>query len=73
MVIALPFGEESDVLATNDPDAEEEDQDTPIYEKHDPKLYGVKASKKDKLISIAFMKKYIHVAKGIKASFQHFI
>jgi len=62
----LPFGEASDVLATNDPDAEEEDEDTPIYEKHDPTLYGPQKSKKDKFISIAFMKKYIHVAKGIK-------
>ncbi|EDO34425.1 predicted protein [Nematostella vectensis] len=63
---ALPFGEESDVLATRDPDQEEEDEDTPVYEKHDPMLFGKQKDKKDKFVSMAFMKKYIHVAKAIK-------
>jgi hypothetical protein len=66
---ALPFGEASDILATRDPDAEEEDEETPIFEKHDPMLYGPRKSKKDRFISIAFMKKYIHVAKAIKVQF----
>nr|QIC49963.1 DNA replication licensing factor MCM3-like protein [Actinia equina] len=63
---ALPFGEASDILSTRDPDAEEEDEDTPIFEKHDPMLYGPRKSKNDKFISLGFMKKYIHVAKAIK-------
>lgn len=37
----LPMGSEIDILATKNPDAiEEEDEDTPIYEKYDALLHG---------------------------------
>ncbi|KAM7318714.1 hypothetical protein ACRRTK_021826 [Alexandromys fortis] len=63
---ALPLGSSVDILATDDPDfALEDQQDTQIYEKHDKLLHGSK-KKKERMVSAAFMKKYIHVAKIIK-------
>ncbi|XP_004463830.1 DNA replication licensing factor MCM3 [Dasypus novemcinctus] len=63
---AMPLGSAVDILATDDPNFNQEDQqDTQIYEKHDNLLHGIK-KKKEKMVSAAFMKKYIHVAKIIK-------
>ncbi|XP_043855599.1 DNA replication licensing factor MCM3 isoform X1 [Dromiciops gliroides] len=63
---AMPLGSAVDILATDDPNFVLEDrQETPIYEKHDNLLHGTK-KKKEKTVSAAFMKKYIHVAKIIK-------
>uniref|UniRef100_A0A8C9PI89 DNA replication licensing factor MCM3 n=1 Tax=Spermophilus dauricus TaxID=99837 RepID=A0A8C9PI89_SPEDA len=63
---AMPLGSAVDILATDDPDfTQDEQQDTQIYEKHDNLLHGTK-KKKEKMVSAAFMKKYIHVAKIIK-------
>lgn len=63
---ALPLGSSVDILATDDPDFTQDDQqDTRIYEKHDNLLHGSK-KKREKMVSAAFMKKYIHVAKIIK-------
>ncbi|XP_040105385.1 DNA replication licensing factor MCM3 isoform X1 [Oryx dammah] len=63
---AMPLGSAVDILATDDPNFSPDDQqDTQIYEKHDNLLHGVK-KKKEKMVSAAFMRKYIHVAKIIK-------
>ncbi|XP_005377713.1 PREDICTED: DNA replication licensing factor MCM3 [Chinchilla lanigera] len=63
---AMPLGSAVDILATDDPDFTQDDQpDTQIYEKHDNLLHGTK-KKKEKMVSAAFMKKYIHVARIIK-------
>ncbi|KAM5256721.1 DNA replication licensing factor MCM3 isoform 3-T3 [Ctenodactylus gundi] len=63
---AMPLGSAVDILATDDPNVSQDDQqDTQIYEKHDNLLHGTK-KKKEKMVSAAFMKKYIHVAKIIK-------
>uniref|UniRef100_A0A8C6F092 DNA replication licensing factor MCM3 n=1 Tax=Marmota marmota marmota TaxID=9994 RepID=A0A8C6F092_MARMA len=63
---AMPLGSAVDILATDDPNfTQDEQQDTQIYEKHDNLLHGTK-KKKEKMVSAAFMKKYIHVAKIIK-------
>lgn len=63
---AMPLGSAVDILATDDPDFNQDDQqDTQIYEKHDNLLHGTK-KKKEKMVSAAFMRKYIHVAKIIK-------
>uniref|UniRef100_A0A8C2PGB0 DNA replication licensing factor MCM3 n=1 Tax=Capra hircus TaxID=9925 RepID=A0A8C2PGB0_CAPHI len=63
---AMPLGSAVDILATDDPNFTSDDQqDTQIYEKHDNLLHGVK-KKKEKMVSAAFMRKYIHVAKIIK-------
>ncbi|NP_001353299.1 DNA replication licensing factor MCM3 isoform 4 [Homo sapiens] len=80
---AMPLGSAVDILATDDPNFSQEDQqDTQIYEKHDNLLHGTKKKKqvvrcgremeftvcgsREKMVSAAFMKKYIHVAKIIK-------
>ncbi|XP_078085447.1 zygotic DNA replication licensing factor mcm3-like [Mustelus asterias] len=63
---ALPLGSAIDILATEDPDAtQEEEQELQIYEKHDNLLHGAKR-RKEKIVSMEFMRKYIHVAKIIK-------
>uniref|UniRef100_A0A8C6DMI9 DNA replication licensing factor MCM3 n=1 Tax=Moschus moschiferus TaxID=68415 RepID=A0A8C6DMI9_MOSMO len=63
---AMPLGSAVDILTTDDPNFSPDDQqDTQIYEKHDNLLHGVK-KKKEKMVSAAFMRKYIHVAKIIK-------
>lgn len=64
---ALPMGSSVDLLATADPEAEQnEETETPIYEKYDHLLHGGSRTKKDKIVSMKFMRKYIHVAKDIK-------
>lgn len=62
----LPFGASVDLLATTDPEAEnKEEEETPIYEKYDSLLHG-KRNKKNRIVSMKFMRKYIHVARDIK-------
>ncbi|XP_068250969.1 zygotic DNA replication licensing factor mcm3 [Palaemon carinicauda] len=65
---ALPMGLGIDVLSTQSPDQEDDElaDNTPIYEKYDALLHGNLRSKKDKIVSMKFMKKYIHIAKSIK-------
>ncbi|XP_072436308.1 zygotic DNA replication licensing factor mcm3-like isoform X2 [Chiloscyllium punctatum] len=63
---ALPLGSAVDILATEDPDAiHEEEQELQIYEKHDNLLHGAKRHR-EKIVSMEFMRKYIHVAKIVK-------
>ncbi|KAM6184707.1 DNA replication licensing factor MCM3 isoform 2-T2 [Rhynchocyon petersi] len=63
---AMPLGSVVDILATDDPNfSQEEQQDTQVYDKHDNLLHGTKR-KREKMVSAAFMKKYIHVAKIIR-------
>lgn len=63
---ALPMGLGIDMLSTNNPNEVEEETETPIYEKYDALLHGSLRNKKDKVVSMKFMKKYIHIAKSIK-------
>jgi len=63
----LPLGIGVDMLATTDPDLEDqEEMETPVYEKHDKLLHGPARSKKHDIVSMQFMRKYIHVAKALK-------
>ncbi|XP_034966300.1 DNA replication licensing factor MCM3 [Zootoca vivipara] len=63
---AMPLGTTVELLATDDPAfAEEEDHDLQVYEKHDDLLHGPKR-RKEKIVSVEFMRKYIHFAKMIK-------
>ncbi|NXX93370.1 MCM3 factor, partial [Centropus bengalensis] len=63
---AMPLGSAVEILATDDPDfAQEEEQDLQVYEKHDDLLHGPNR-RKEKIVSMEFMRKYIHVAKMIK-------
>ncbi|XP_063079666.1 DNA replication licensing factor MCM3 [Engraulis encrasicolus] len=60
----LSLGGAVDVLATEDPNAtEEEQEEMQIYEKHNNLLHGKR--RKDRIVSKEFMRKYIHVAKAI--------
>lgn len=62
----LPMGSDTSVLATQDPDTEEREQtETPMYEKYDHLLHGSSRKKSDKIVSMQFMRKYIHVAKAL--------
>ncbi|CAM4529938.1 DNA replication licensing factor MCM3 [Lepidochelys kempii] len=63
---AMPLGSAIEILATDDPNVvQEEDQELQVYEKHDNLLHGPKRHK-EKIVSMEFMRKYIHVAKIIK-------
>uniref|UniRef100_A0A8C1T5S8 DNA replication licensing factor MCM3 n=1 Tax=Cyprinus carpio TaxID=7962 RepID=A0A8C1T5S8_CYPCA len=62
---ALALGGAIDALATEDPDVTQEDEEElQVYEKHNPLLHGSKKLK-DRVVSKAFMRKYIHVAKAL--------
>ncbi|XP_066982092.1 zygotic DNA replication licensing factor mcm3 [Macrobrachium rosenbergii] len=64
---ALPMGVGIDVLSTQNLEQDDDDlAETPIYEKYDALLHGNLRSKTDKIVSMKFMKKYIHIAKSIK-------
>ncbi|CAH1772733.1 unnamed protein product [Owenia fusiformis] len=64
----LPMGSSVDLLTTANMEDEEENEDveTPIYEKFDNLLHGATRSKKDRIVAMKFMRKYIHVAKALK-------
>merc|ERR1719319_1192771 len=63
----LAIAGEADILTTKDLEAtENEEEETPIWEKYDALLHGNSRKKTDKIVSVAFMKKYIHIAKCIK-------
>ena len=65
--IALPFGDSNEVLATYNAEEEQESEEgTRIYAKKDAQLYGTSKHKKDRFVSLPFMKKYIHVARNIR-------
>ncbi|KAJ2947303.1 hypothetical protein O0L34_g17020 [Tuta absoluta] len=63
----LPMGSLVDMLSTENPDQDEnEDAQECIYEKYDPLLHGRARSKKDQILSTRFMRKYIHIARLMK-------
>merc|ERR1712105_321036 len=58
---------EADVLSTRDlTESTTEDEETPVYEKYDALLHGNSRKKTDKIVSVQFMKNYIHIAKCIR-------
>ncbi|XP_070588591.1 DNA replication licensing factor MCM3 [Erythrolamprus reginae] len=63
---AMPLGSAVELLATEDPSfTEEEDQELQVYERHDALLHGPRR-RKEKIVSMEFMRKYIHFAKMLK-------
>ena len=63
----LSIAADAEVLTTRDlAENADNDGDTPIYEKYDALLHGNSRKKSDKIVSVQFMKKYIHIAKCIK-------
>jgi len=61
----LPIISSADFLTTRDLDNEEDDSETPIFEKYNNLLHGNR-SKTEKIVSVNFIKKYIHIAKSMK-------
>ncbi|KAM4632810.1 DNA replication licensing factor MCM3 [Polymixia lowei] len=62
---ALALGGSVDILATEDPDAaQEEQEEMQMYEKHNNLLHGSRR-RRDKVLSKEFMRKYIHLAKAV--------
>ncbi|XP_045577097.1 zygotic DNA replication licensing factor mcm3 isoform X3 [Salmo salar] len=60
---AMAFGGSVDILATEDPDSvQEEQEELQVYEKHNNLLHGTKR-RREKIVSKEFMRKYIHIAK----------
>merc|ERR1719219_2415993 len=63
----LSIAADADTLTTKDlSEHAADDGETPIYEKYDALLHGNSRKKSDKIVSVQFMKKYIHIAKCIK-------
>uniref|UniRef100_A0A8C7T204 DNA replication licensing factor MCM3 n=1 Tax=Oncorhynchus mykiss TaxID=8022 RepID=A0A8C7T204_ONCMY len=63
---AMPMGSTVDVFATEDPNlTESAEQELQIYEKKDNVLHGHR-NKKEKVVTMEFIRKYIHVAKLVK-------
>jgi len=62
----LSIAADAEVLTTRDLTDNDEDGETPIYEKYDALLHGNSRKKTDKIVSCQFMKKYIHIAKCMK-------
>ncbi|XP_066575707.1 DNA replication licensing factor MCM3-like isoform X3 [Amia ocellicauda] len=63
---AMPLGCTVDIFATDDPNiTEAAEQELQIYEKRDNLLHGHR-KKNDRVVSMEFIKKYIHVAKMMK-------
>ncbi|XP_019876748.2 DNA replication licensing factor Mcm3 [Aethina tumida] len=62
----LPMGSNADMLSTMNPDNEDVDKETPLYEKYDALLHGASRKKTDKILSVEFMRKYIHFVKILK-------
>ncbi|XP_065082622.1 DNA replication licensing factor Mcm3-like [Ochlerotatus camptorhynchus] len=62
----LPMGVNAvDMLSTINPETRD-DKETPMYEKYDPLLHGSTRKKTDQILSVDFMRKYIHIAKCLK-------
>uniref|UniRef100_A0A8D0GGT9 DNA replication licensing factor MCM3 n=1 Tax=Sphenodon punctatus TaxID=8508 RepID=A0A8D0GGT9_SPHPU len=63
---AMPLGSAVEILATDDPNSmQAEEHDLQVYEKHDELLHGPRR-RKEKIVSMEFMRKYIHLAKQVK-------
>ncbi|XP_076163964.1 minichromosome maintenance 3 [Ptiloglossa arizonensis] len=64
---ALPFGSKIEILTTKNPEQIlSEDAEIQVYQKYDPLLHGQLRSKSDQILTINFMRKYIHIARCMK-------
>jgi DNA replication licensing factor MCM3 len=63
---ALALTNSLDLLSTTSSlDANEDETETPVYDKYDPLLHRGR-SRRERIVSVKFMRKYIHVAKDLK-------
>ncbi|XP_043803492.1 DNA replication licensing factor Mcm3 [Apis laboriosa] len=64
---ALSLSSKIDILTTKNPDQILfEETETQIYQKYDPLLHGLLQSRSDQILTINFMRKYIHIARCMK-------
>lgn len=61
----LPISVDVDMLSTQNNDVNGE-KETPVYEKYDALLHGASRKRSDKILSVDFMRKYIHFVKILK-------
>lgn len=61
----LPYGVDIDLLTTLNLEDNQE-QELQVYDKYDATLHGPVHNKKQKFVNLMFMRKYIHLAKGLK-------
>lgn len=59
-------GNYADLLTTFNLNTENDTKEMPIYEKYDALLQGESRSRHDQILSVQFMRKYIHLAKCLK-------
>ena len=62
----LPFASDVDLLTTLIQEQENSEQELQVYDKYDPTLHGPVRNKNQKFVNLMFMRKYIHLAKGLK-------
>ena len=60
------MGATTDILSTFDPDANEDENKTQMYEKYDALLHGETRQRNEQYLTSDFMKKYISMVKIIK-------
>ncbi|KAH0947878.1 hypothetical protein HN011_010065 [Eciton burchellii] len=64
---ALSLGSKLDMLTTKNPDdVATEETKSQVYQKYDPLLHGQTRAKNDQILTIQFMRKYIHIARCLK-------
>lgn len=62
----IPMSSSVDMLSTHNPDLEHTEKETPMYEKYDALLHGNTRKRKDEILSVDFMRKYINFVKIMK-------
>lgn len=62
----LPFACDVDLLTTLNQEQENHEQELQVYDKYDPTLHGPVRNKNQKFVNLMFMRKYVHLAKGLK-------
>lgn len=62
----LPMSASVDMLSTMNPDEEQDERPTDIYETYNALLHGKSRKRTDKIFTVEFMKKYIYLVKILK-------
>ncbi|KAL0274617.1 UNVERIFIED_CONTAM: hypothetical protein PYX00_002708 [Menopon gallinae] len=62
----LPMGSSVDIFSTHTVDDDDKSEDNDVFEKYDPLLHGATRSRKDQIINIKFMRKYILICKNLR-------
>lgn len=62
----LPMSAHVDMLSTINPDDDQEDKATPVFETYNALLHGNSRRRTDKIFTVEFMRKYIYFVKILK-------